>query len=52
MTTFDNVFEALDFIDQLAKKKIHAKLSNTLIEGVYDKRNVLVEGLYEWHVKQ
>ena len=50
--TFDNVFDALDYIDHLSKKKKVGRLSNVLIEGVYNKRGLLEEGLYEWTVRQ
>ena len=49
---FDTVLEALDYIDSLPKpQKDKARLSNTLIEGVYNKRGQLDEGLYEWYVR-
>lgn len=50
--TFDNVSDALDYIDKLAKQKKVGRLSCKLIEGVYDKRGLLEEGLYEWTVRQ
>lgn len=46
----DEVLKALDFIDSLPKgKKGH--LRSRLIEGVYTKRGLLIEGLYEWTVE-
>ena len=52
-TTFDNVVDALNFFDSLPKaQRAKARLSNVLIEGEYDKRGVLQQGLYEWHVNQ
>ena len=50
--TFDNVNDALDFIDQLAKHKKHGKLSNNLIEATHDRMGRIQEGLYEWKVTQ
>ena len=50
--TFDNVNDALYFIDQLAKHKKHGKLSNNLIEATHDRMGRIKEGLYEWKVAQ
>jgi hypothetical protein len=49
--SFDTITEALAEIDRLAKIHKPAHLSNVLIEGVYDKRGLLTDALYEWHVK-
>jgi len=49
--SFDNITDALDLIDKLAKKRTHAHLSHTLIEGLYDRWDRLAEALYEWHVE-
>jgi hypothetical protein len=46
-----DLIQALDKIDELKKQKITGYLHNTLIEGIYDKKGVLVEGLWEWHVR-
>ena len=50
-STFDNITEALAEIDRLAEQKKRGFLSNTLIEGVYNKRGQLEDALYEWKVK-
>lgn len=50
--SFDSAIEALDYIASLPKgEREKARLSNTLIEGIYDKRGNLEEGLFEWKVK-
>jgi len=49
---FDSCEQALDFISELEKHKKTGKLSCTLIEGVYRKNGDLIDGLWEWHVKQ
>ena len=50
--TFDNLKEALDLLDNLSAKHKRGYLSNTLIEGIYNKRGQLTEALYEWKVRQ
>lgn len=45
----DDLMKALDYIDHLPKGK-KGYLRSRLIEGIYDKRGTLQEGLYEWSV--
>ena len=50
--TFDNIKQALDLLDQLSVQKKRGYLSNTLIEGVYNRRGLLEDALYEWKVRE
>lgn len=48
---FKSCTEALDFIDKLAKKKVHGTLNAKLSKEVYDKRyKFLISADVEWIV--
>ncbi len=51
LKTFQSCSDALDFIDKLAKKKIHGTLNSKMSNEVYDKyKKFIVSADVEWIV--